>query len=172
MRRIILSIVLLLITPVYAWSDDPTCEKFKNEYLPQSSPDETYRLEMEMMKGGAYCYDLPIFDPQWQAMAAKNSSGNQEFKDMADYLAAPTRTFVEGKYAIIYYPDDKTLGPVFLYEENGKWILDRSGVFNYIDFDDNWVAFEGNYPYLDLLRKIFDLDEMVLDDGQKVYKVK
>lgn len=171
MKKAILTVVLsLFVLPLNVWCAND-CAQFKS-FLPQSTPEGTYRLELDMMKQGAYCYDIPIFDPQWQAMAAKNSTGNEEFKDMADQLGAPTKTFREGKYAIIYFPEDKTLGPTFLYEQNGKWILDRSGVLNYIDYDEHWVAFDGNYPYLDLMRKVFDFEEMVMEDGMKVYKVK
>jgi hypothetical protein len=171
MRTIVVIWILMLLAPVVAWAQAaPTCETFK-EYQPQSTPEETYRLEMDMMKQGAYCYDIPIFDQEWQAKAEKNSYGN-DFKRMAGYFDVPSKTFQEGKYAVIYYPDHKTLGPVFFYRENGKWILDRTSAWKYIHYEDAWLAYDGDYPYLDMLKTLFMLEERTTRNGQKVYKVK
>lgn len=164
---------LMVHVPVAAWAQTPTpnCESFK-EYQPQSTPEETYRLEMDMMKQGAYCYDIPIFDPEWQAKAEKNSYGNNDFKRIAGYFDVPSKTFQEGKYAVIYYPDHETLGPVFFFRKDGKWILDRTSAWKYIHYEDAWLAYDGDYPYLDMLKTLFMLEERTNQNGQKVYKVK
>lgn len=164
--------IFLFGGPVTGWCQAPNCEKFKNEYQPQSTPEGTLKLEMDMMKQGAYCYDIPIFDKQWQAMAEKNSYGNDGFKTMAGYFDLPTKTFQEGDRAIVYYPDDITLGPVFFYRENGKWILDRYSVYEYIHYEDTWLAYDGDYPYLEMLKTLFPMEERVTSSGQKVYKVR
>lgn len=170
MKKILLfTAVLFSAFSSYAWSQTPSCETFKKEYQPQSSPEKTYLLELEMMKQGAYCYDLSIFDTQWQAKASKNSYGNS-FKTTAQFFDAPYKVYQEGKYAVIYYPVNKTLGPVFLYRENGKWILDRSSVYQYIHYGQEWLAYDGDYPYLGLLKKVFPLEEGKTANGQKVYR--
>lgn len=173
MRPIFILLAFLIVSsPIVGWCQASTCETFKNEYQPQSTPEGTLKLEMDMMKQGAYCYDIPIFDPKWQAMSAKNSFGSDEFKTMAGYFDVPSKIFQEGKYAVIYYPDHHTLGPVFLYRENGKWILDRSSVYEYIHYEDAWLAYDGDYPYLEMLKTIFPLEERVTENGQKVFKVR
>ncbi len=162
--------IVFLFSPVYAWSQSVTCEQLKSQYEPQSSPEETYHLELEMMKQGAYCHDLAIFDGKWQARASKNAYGDN-YKTIAGYFDVTSEVYQEGKYAIIYYSENKTLGPVFLYREKGKWILDRSSVNEYIHYEDTWLAYDGNYPYLDLIKKVFTLEERVTAKGQKVFKV-
>lgn len=153
-------------------SQTVTCEEIKQEYMPQATPESTYQLELQMMQQGAYCYDISIFDWDWQSKAAMNSSGNHEFRRIAGYFDVPSKTFQQGKYAIIYYPDHKTLGPIFLYRENGKWVLDRSSVYKYIHYEDVWLAYDGDYPYLTMLKTIYPLEEKVTAQGQKVFKVR
>ena len=163
----------LLIFPLCAWGQTsmPPCGEFKKAYQPQSSPEQTYRLELDMMKQGVYCYDLPIFDPEWQANAPKNAF-NENFKRTAQFFDVPYKVYQEGKYAVLYYPGQKTLGPVFLYRENGNWILDRSSVARYIHYGQEWMAYGGDYPYLELLKKIFPLEEGTTASGQKAYRKK
>ena len=172
MRSVCFMTIFLLSAPVIGWCQAPDCEKFKSEYEPQSTPEGTLKLEMDMMKQGAYCYDIPIFDKTWQSKSSLNSFGNDEFKTMAGYFDVPSKTFQEGKYAVIYYPEDNTLGPVFLYRENGKWILDRNSVYEYIHYEDTWLAYDGDYPYLEMLKTLFPMEERVTSDGQKAFKVR
>lgn len=168
--KLIIAAMVLLYAPASGWCQAPDCEIFKREYEPQSTPEETLKLEMEMMKQGAYCYDIRIFDKNWQSKAALNSFDKEEFKTIASYFDLPTETFQEGDRAIVYYPDDITLGPVFLFLEDGKWILDRSSVYEYIHYEDFWLAYDGDYPYLKLLKQIFPMEEGVTDKGQKFFK--
>lgn len=163
-------LMILMAAPLCVWAQSPACEDLKQEYQPQSTPEATYELELKMMKQGVYCYDLPIFDMGWQKMASRNSH-NEKFKRTAGYFDVPSKTYQEGKYAVIYYPGRPTLGPVFLYREDGKWIIDRSRVYEFIRYDETWHAYDGDYPYLEMLRTIFPLKEGRTANGQKVFKV-
>lgn len=165
----VMAAMILLSSSFNGWCQTSTCEKFKNEYQPQSTPEQTYQLELEMMKQGAYCHDLAIFDEAWQQRAAQNSY-TERHKTTAQYFQAPSKIFQEGKYAVIYYPDQPTLGPVFLYRKNGKWILDRTSTFKYIHYEDRWLAYDEDYPYLEMLKTVFPLEERITAKGQKVYR--
>ena len=35
-----------------------------------------------------------------------------------------------------------------------------------------WFAYEGNYPYLDMLKKIYSLERIMLDNGIWAYRMK
>lgn len=148
-------VFVLIFCPMAAWAQSLSCDDFKVQSQPQRTPDGTYQFELDMMKQGAYCYNLAIFDPEWQGMSQKNATGSQDFKRIAGYFDVPSKTYQEGKYAIIYYPDHPTLGPVFLYRENGVWIIDRTSVWKYIHYEDAWLAYDGNYPYLEMLKTLF-----------------
>lgn len=143
---------------LYAQEQRISYEELKQKYVPQASPEATYRLELEMMSQGMYCYGLPIFDPQWR------NRGNQilyssAYKDVQKWSTG-FEVYTEGDYAVIYYPRDKSCGPVFLYRDSSGWVLDRTAVINNIHYapdNSSWLAYEGNYPYLDILKKIFKL---------------
>jgi hypothetical protein len=169
--HILLSLILMIAGASSAWCQVPACEALKNKSQPQSTPEETYQLELAMMRQGIYCHDLAIFDQAWQARASKNYA-NENLKATAQYFDAPSKVFQEGKYAIIYYPMSPTLGPVFLIRENGKWVLDRTSVYQYIHYEDRWLAYDGDYPYLEMLKTVYPLEERTTSNGQKVYKVR
>ncbi|MDP2653426.1 MAG: hypothetical protein Q8Q08_05275 [Candidatus Omnitrophota bacterium] len=163
------TVVLWLLTPLNAPAQT-ACDEFIKTYHPQSTPEQTYRLELDMMKQGAYCYDLDIFDPAWRKMAAKNSF-SETHKSTAQSFDRPFKTYQEGKYAVIYYPGQKTLGPVFLYRENGVWLLDRTSVYQHIRYGQEWMVYDGDYPYLALLKKVFPLEEGAAGGGRKAYRL-
>jgi len=148
--------------------------ELQKEYTPQNSPEDTYRMELRLLSQGIYCNDLPIFDLPWRR---KNSriQRSEQYKHTANEFSTGYKTRKEGKYAVIYYPFNKALGPVFLYKESAGWIIDRTAVWEYIHYNtsnDGWFAYAGNYPYLPILKKIFNLERVVLDNGVSAYQVK
>jgi len=79
-------------------------------------------------------------------------------------------TYIEGRYAVIYYSQDKQLGPAFLYQDSSGWILDRTTVIEKIHYGNTWMADEGDYPYLGLLHKVFNLEKGRSSRGITVYR--
>lgn len=154
----------------FAQTPQVSYEELQRKYVPQSSPEASYRLELELLSQGLYCFDLPMFDPVWRAKGNQiltNQKVPQEFYSSFE-------TYIEGDYAVIYYPYDKSCGPVFLYRDASGWILDRTTVLNNIRYtpdNNNWFAHEGNYPYLDMLKKVFKLKRARTGDGVQVYVI-
>jgi len=79
-------------------------------------------------------------------------------------------TYIEGRYAVIYYSQDKQLGPAFLYRDSSGWVLDRTAVIENIHYGNTWMADEGDYPYLGLLQKVFTLEKGRSGGGITVYR--
>lgn len=156
----------------FAQTEQASYEELSQKYVPQSTPEATYRLELEMMSRGMYCYDLPIFDPEWRNKGSQvlySSSYKSAQRWDTDFKA-----YIEGDYAVIYYPQDKSLGPVFLYRDASGWVLDRTTVINNIHYgNDNsgWFAYEGDYPYLGMLKKVFYLRKGRLGDDTWAYQI-
>ena len=147
-------------------------EVLKEEYLPQSTPQESFLLELKLLAQGMYCYDLPLFDPQWR-LKGKKILTSSLFFDTAKAANQPFDAYIEGDRAVIYYPQNKALSPVFLYEENSKWVIDRTASADRIFFDHNkWITLGGDYPYLDLLKRVYNLKEIrVQESGLVGYRV-
>ena len=130
-------------------------EELRQKYVPQSSPEETYRLELEMMSEGMYCYDLPIFDSKWRTKG-KQVLYSSAYKNIEKWKSG-FQSYIEGDYAVVYYPNDKSAGPVFLYRDYSGWVLDRTTVIEKIHYNGTWHAYEGSYPYLSLLKRVFNM---------------
>ena len=139
----------------------------KEKYKPQSTPEASYKLELELLGKGEYCYDLPMFDPEWRKRGKKVLK-RKIYMKTAKQFDRKFKVYIKGKHAIIYYPDYKNLGPTFLYKKDSKWILDRTCVIKNIHYNIGstaWFAYDGYYPYLALLHKIFDLKSVTLKQG-------
>lgn len=148
-------------------------EDLRQKYLPQDSPEATYRLELEMMSEGMYCYDLPIFDNTWRSKG-KQVSYSPSYKNIDKWQNSHFTSYIQGDYAVIYYPQNLSAGPVFAYRGDTGWILDRTTVMNYIHYStDNsrWFAYEGDYPYLTLLKSVFSLKKVTLRDSTQAYMI-
>ena len=153
-------------------SEQAYYEVLKDEYIPQSTPQESYLLELKLLSQGMYCYDLPLFDPQWRVKGKKILTSSLFF-DTAKAVNQPFDAYIEGDRTVIYYPQNKALSPVFLYEENSKWVIDRTASADRIFFDHNkWITLGGDYPYLDLLKRVYNLKEIrVQESGLVGYRV-
>ena len=149
-------------------------EELKQKYIPQETPEKAYKLELELLSKGMYCYDLPLFDLEWRKKG-KEILYSPQYKNTAKKFDIPYKVYIEGEYAIIYYPQDKSAGPDFLYQGSSGWILDRTAVWDQIHnnySNTGWFAYEGNYPYLDILKKIYSLERIKLDNGIWAYRIK
>lgn len=162
------------IVLVYPQNPEVSYEQLQQTYIPQSSPKETFELELKLLSQGAYCYDLPMFDSAWRKKG-KEISYNSRYAETAEKFDTSFKVYKQGKYAVIYFPNDKSLGPEFLYRDYSGWILDRTSVWNNIHYNQTnsgWFAYEGDYPYLDILKKIFQLEKIKLDNGVAAYQIK
>ena len=141
-------------------------EEFKKEYVPQDSPEKSFLLELKLLSDGMYCYDLPLFDDQWR-QRGKRILTSPAFADTAQKANQPFKVYTDGQYAVIYFPDNKNISPVFLYHEDPSgWIIDRSAAADKIIYNKqgSWLVLGGEYPYLNLLRKIYSFEEILMDD--------
>lgn len=158
----------------FAQSSGVSYEELKRKYTPQSTPEATYKLELELLSQGMYCYDLPIFDPAWRKRG-KQILYSSRYKHTAQKFSVPYKVYIEGRYAIIYFPYNKSEGPDFLYRDSSGWILDRTAVWDYIHYNysnTGWFVYEGNYPYLEMLKKVFSLEKIRLDNGMWAYQIR
>ena len=149
-------------------------EELKQEYIPQETPGKAYKLELELLSKGMYCYDLLLFDSEWRKKG-KEILYSTQYKNTAKKFDIPYKVYVEGECAVIYYPQNKSAGPDFLYQGSSGWILDRTAVWDQIHnnySNTGWFAYEGNYPYLDILKKIYSLERIILDNGIWAYRIK
>ncbi|MBI4845631.1 MAG: hypothetical protein HY810_04040 [Candidatus Omnitrophica bacterium] len=158
----------------YAQQSNVTYEELKQKYTPKNNPEETYKLELELLAQGMYCYDLPIFDPAWRSRGTRIIYSSK-YKHTAKKFDVLFKVYKEGKYAVIYFPSNKSEGPDFLYWDSSGWILDRTAVWDYIHYNysnTGWFAYEGDYPYLEMLKKIFSLERVKLDSNVWAYQIK
>lgn len=148
-------------------------EDLYKKYVPQDSPEQTYLLEWELLSKGMYCYDLPMFDPEWRKRG-KEILYSSSYKNTAAKFSVPHKVYIEGDYAVIYFPDNQSEGPDFLYKDSAGWILDRTAVWDNIHynyFNTAWFAYDGDYPYLKLLKKVYSLQRIKLDNGRWAYSI-
>lgn len=173
-------------------------EELKKEYVPQSSPEKSFQLELKLLSDGMYCYDLPLFDPQWRQKGKKILTAPQ-FQETAKKANKPQSSFIEGDYAVLYYPQDLQMAPVFLFLDPAQgWVLDHSAVADKVFYHsgnyesslndgksfqgtdgsrfsrspEGWMCVGGEYPYLNLLKKIFSFKKVTLDEyGVEGYEV-
>ena len=129
-----------------------------------------------MMAKGLYHYDLEIFDKQWRkrqkTMASRWSA--VRLQNTVRMFSVPFKIYTKGKYAVIYYPNKKELGPTFLDKIADGWVLNRTDTAKYIHYNyesTGWFAYEGDYPHLMLLHKVLTLMRISLEGGQKAYMI-
>ncbi len=158
----------------YAQSTGVSYKELEQKYVPQSKPEETVRLELYLLAKGMYCYDLLMFDPAWRKRG-KQILVSAQYKNTARKFDVSSKVYTEGNYAIVYYPYNKNEGPDFLYRDSSGWGLDRTAVWDYIHYNypnTGWFAYEGDYPYLEMLKKVFSLEKVKLDSGVWAYRIK
>ena len=149
------------IPPAASSSEEIYYEELKKEYIPQKDPEASFQLELKLMTDGMYCYDLPLFDPGWR-QKGKRILTSPLFQKTAQIYQESFKVYSEESYAVIYFPGRKTLGPIFLYKEQDGWIIDRSAIADKVIYERNghWMAAGGDYPYFDLLQKVYSLEKI------------
>lgn len=150
-----------------------TCKELRGKAVPQKTPEKTYRKELAILRQGLYCYDLPIFDPnwRWRQYGVIESSKN---KMTYEVFNRPFKSRSDGRYAVIYYPGDRQRGPTFLYNTKQGWVLDRTRTAEAIRYGagDEWFALDGDYPYLKLLKEAVELEKGRSGSGAEAYRPK
>ncbi len=159
----------LMVAEIFSALGQESCAQYQEQYRPQSQPEETYRLELQMMKRGHYCYDLPIFDASWRRRSDELLSSSA-YQTTAAQFDRPFSTKIEGDYAVIYYPENPSLAPVFLYRTDSGWVLDRTAVIEKIHYGGKWMADDGDYPYLNLLKSVYTLQKGTSSFAQTVWQ--
>lgn len=146
-------------------------EELYKKYTPQNNPELSYLLELDLLSKGMYCYNLPLFDPEWRERG-KEMLYSSSYKNTAAKFSVPHKVYMEGDYAVIYFPENKSEGPDFLYKDYSGWILDRTAVWDNIHYNysnTGWFAYDGDYPYLEMLKKVFPLRKIKLENGIWAY---
>ncbi|MEI8011574.1 MAG: hypothetical protein WCI27_03700 [Candidatus Omnitrophota bacterium] len=169
MKRLFYIVMLVSIVILSAPASAEECRDLPGNYSPGQTPGETYRKELDLMLEGSFCYDLPIYDDAWRR------KGSSVVRSLSNTSAArafdrPFEVYERGGYAIIYYPNDQNLGPVFLYAKGGGWVIDRTSVMENIHYGNGWMAYGGNYPYLALLQSVYDLKKGTAGGGRIAYQ--
>lgn len=149
-------------------------EELKKEYIPQKRPGDSFQLELKLMSDGMYCYDLDLFDPRWRKNGQRILT-SPLFRKTASAYKQPFKVDIENQHAVIYFPDYNTLGPVFLYQDERGWIIDRTAVAEKVLYErkGNWVVVGEQNPYLNLLQKIYSLEGIPIPQrGTVGYRVR
>ncbi|MFC1613392.1 hypothetical protein ACFL23_03605 [Patescibacteria group bacterium] len=158
----------------YAINQQELCKDLWDTYYPQHTPEETLKLERQLMHQGIYCYDLPLFDESWRKRGSTIIK-DERYKNTEEKFDKPFKVYKKEKYAILYYPNDISLGPEFLYRVKNGWVLDRTAVWDNIHYNytnTGWFAYEGEYPYLEILQTIYNMQRIELDNGILAYQIK
>lgn len=129
--------------------------------VPQASPEDCVELEMTLMRRGIYYRDVPMYDDAWRR-AQRPDLPAERLRAIAREWGGPFYVERNGAHAITYFTGDKGMrwGPQFLRRTDAGWIIDASSVAEYIVYDYSnrgWYALDGDYPYLALLRSVYDM---------------
>jgi hypothetical protein len=169
----LLFVLVICFVSMVACNGKETLQDLSKKYTPQPQPELTYLLELELLSKGIYCYDLPMFDPDWRARGSEIMYSDK-YKGTAERYSIPYEVYIEGDYAIIYFPESKSEGPDFLYKDVSGWILDRTAAWDNIHYNRSntgWFAYDGAYPYLKLLKAVYSLEKVTLDNGVQAFVI-
>jgi len=104
-------------------------------YVPQSSPEETYRLYHEWMAGDQYDPEVDMFTPQTR----KYLKGRPMSRAYFNYVILGEygkrfKTIIRGDLALLYFTNDPFLRPYFFRKRDNRWQLDvYSGLLNTVE---------------------------------------
>lgn len=172
-KSALLFVAIICLVFTVSCTGKETPQDLHKKYIPQPLPEQTYLLELELLSKGMYCYDLPMFDPNWHARGSKIMY-SESYKNTAKRYSIPYEVYIEGDYAIVYFPGSKSEGPDFLYNDPSGWILDRTAAWDNIHYNRSntgWFAYDGDYPYLELLKQVYILDRVKLDNGVQAFVI-
>ena len=181
-KTILFFLTLVLMYPSLAYSAEkvaaekdsqsiaPSYESLRETYVPQYTPEESYRLELKLLSTGYYCYDLPLFDEAWRKKGPRvleSAVFVQTWKDSNHPILAE----VNGDQAVVYYPEHFDLTPVFLEKKNGGWVIDHTVTQELVVLTkDFWVALDVKSPYFSILSDIFKMERTEIAKGRWGYR--
>ena len=172
-KSVLFLVVITCLVSAASCAGKETQRELSKKYIPQAQPEQTFLLELELLSKGMYCYDLPMFDPDWRQRGTEITY-SERYKNTAEKFSIPYEVYIEGNYAIIYFPDDESAGPEFLYRDYSGWVLDRTAVWDNIHYNHSntgWFAYDGYYPYLELLKEVYSLQKVKLDNGVQAFVI-
>lgn len=136
--------------------------------VPQPSPERCVRLEIALLRQGFYYRDVTLYDEAWRR-PDETSTPSRQLKADAREMEGQFAVKRVGDHAIAYFQGGKAtvVGPRFLRLTEAGWILDTSSVYENIIYgsQNRWAAVDGNYPYLRILKSVYDMEPVRL--GQK-----
>lgn len=143
-----------------------TVARLEEIMVPQPQPEDCVRLEMALMKRGIYYRNALMYDEAWRS-AVRPDLPAQRLKDIARDWSGPFAVERAGDYAITYFVGEKAerFGPHFLRRTPDGWIIDASAAAEFVVYDYSnraWSAIEDDYPYLDLVRSVYDMKRVSL----------
>lgn len=187
MRQIIfMSIFLPLLFCPLASADKPKLdpdiaeqayyEELYKEFVPQSTPGKSFQLELKMMQQRMYCYDLPLFDPEWRRKGKKIQL-SKVFQEVAKKADQPFEVIIDDKHAVLYFKDRSDMAPVFFYQDEQGWVIDRGTAGRKLFMspsEHTWAIKEGTDPYFQIIKKHFPLRAIATDKTtkDKIFEIK
>ena len=134
--------------------------------VPQPRPEDCVNLELALMHRGIYYRDAPMYDEAWRR-ANRPDLPARRLKAIAREWDGPFAVETSGDHAITYYTGEKAKrwGPQFLRRTDEGWIVEASAVARYIVYDyanNAWYALDGDYPYLGLVKRVYDMRRVSL----------
>ena len=128
--------------------------------VPQNRPEDSVHLEIALMQRGIYYPDVPLYDEAWRRRERPERPPDR-YQAVARRLAVPFEVERTADYAIVYFPGEnrRRNGPWFLRNTNAGWVLETSVVYEKIIYDlsSQWYALDGDYPYLELLQRVYSM---------------
>ncbi len=133
--------------------------------VPQPSPERCMRLEIALLRQGFYYRDVTMYDEAWRR-PNETSTPSRQMQADAREMEGQFAVKLDGDHAIAYFQGGKArvVGPRFLRLTEAGWILDTSSVYENIIYgsQNRWAAVDGNYPYLRILKRVYDMEPVHL----------
>lgn len=143
--------------------------------VPQASPERCVRLEIALMRQGFYYRDVTLYDKAWRRPVA-TSAPSRQLKADAREMEGQFAVKLDGGHAIAYFQGGKArvVGPRFLRLTEAGWILDTSSVYDNIIYgsENHWAAVDGDYPYLRLLKSVYDMKPVRLEKRGRAWAIR
>ena len=128
--------------------------------VPQAKPEDCVHLEMALMHKGIYYNDVPMYDEAWRR-SLRPGMPARRLKALAAKFDGPFEIVRSGDHAISAYRGENAelWGPRFLRRTAGGWIIDGTAAAENIiyDYSNRWVAVDGDYPYLPLIHRAYEM---------------
>lgn len=116
-----------------------------------------------------------MYDEAWRR-ASRPDFPAHRLKSIAKEWDGPFEVEQAGDHAISYFQGNKgsLWGPQFLQLTDSGWIIDASSVAEFIVYDYSnqfWYAVDGDYPYLALIKKVYDMKRVSLNQRGRAWMI-